>query len=364
MSRACPWFAIRPGRRSSAGTSSRNALGGEGGRETYRARVRGLAGFDRIFAVKCLRRRPGVAISRTDPFITSGKTHRDRHRCSRGARARRGRHRRRGHRGDRVHSWARPRALPRMGAGLRRAGHRRTMMPRRGGRSSWPTSAAEIAGALAAMHALAPPLVHGGLSPRNVIVTTRGGIKVLDVGLGAAALKGGDALSQRALAYAAPSSPGVEPTAPSDVRALGAMLFELATGELPAAGRRPAPAARRMLETAVASPWPNSSPACSRKIRPCARAPPRPPKILASHWADIPGCLDGFRDGVARCATSPPSSRMHRRPTGCPLPAIESARPKDSAFLLGHPVHAAAGPAPVSSAPPRASSSLPTRPPG
>ena len=48
-------------------------LGGEGGRETYRARVRGLAGFDRIFAVKCLRRRPGLVISRTDPFITISK---------------------------------------------------------------------------------------------------------------------------------------------------------------------------------------------------------------------------------------------------------------------------------------------------
>src|ERR1700690_2971020 len=37
-------------------------IGVEGGIETYRARVRGLAGFDRIFAVKCLRRGRGGPI--------------------------------------------------------------------------------------------------------------------------------------------------------------------------------------------------------------------------------------------------------------------------------------------------------------
>ena len=50
-------------------------LGAEGGRETYRARVRGLAGFDRIFAVKCLRRHAGPVGSRTDPFLVAADTH-------------------------------------------------------------------------------------------------------------------------------------------------------------------------------------------------------------------------------------------------------------------------------------------------
>jgi hypothetical protein len=44
---------------------------------------------------------------------------------------------------------------------------------------------AEVAGGLAAIHALAPPLVHGGLCPRNIIATARGGIKVARRGIAA-----------------------------------------------------------------------------------------------------------------------------------------------------------------------------------
>jgi hypothetical protein len=223
-----------------------DCLGSEGGRETYRARVRGLAGFDRIFAVKCLRRRPGVVVSRNDPFLAAAK------RIGSVLDARVARvldadvmdgvavavtefvH---GLDLDRFREWAQ--VSGELATGSEPAAEK------------WQKYVAyigaEIAGALAAMHALAPPFVHGGLSPRNVIITERGGIKLLDAGLALASQKGGDAFSQRALAYAAPALSGTDPTPASDIRALGAMLFELAVGELPPPGVT-STAARKVLE--------------------------------------------------------------------------------------------------------------------
>ena len=260
-------------------------LGAEGGRETYRARVRGLAGFDRIFALKCLRRRPGVVISRSDPFLTTAKrlTSVTDTRVVRmldadvidGA-------------GIVVTEFIHGLDLERFREWAQVSGELATGSD--SAAQKWQKLVAylgsEISGALAAMHAIAPPLVHGGLSPRNVIITTRGSIKVLDVGLGAAAQKGGDALSQRALAYAPPGPPGVEPTAPSDVHALGAMLFELATGEL----RPPevtSAAARRMLE----SSWPAMAEFIASMMAEDPALRPRAAKaveILAGAWSEIP----------------------------------------------------------------------------
>ena len=255
-------------------------LGAEGGRETYRARVRGLAGFDRIFAVKCLRR-PGVVISRTDPFLTAAK------RTGSVIDARVARvldadvidgvalavtefvH---GLDLDRFREWAQ--VSGELASGADPAAEK------------WQKHVAyvgaEIAAGLAAMHALAPPLVHGGLSPRNVIVTERGGIMLLDVGLGIGAHKGGDVLSQRSLAYAAPGPPGAEPTAASDVRALGSMLFELGAGELPPPGMTSA-AARRMLE----SHWPAMAELIASMLAEDPALRPRAAQaaeLLASHY--------------------------------------------------------------------------------
>ena len=260
-------------------------LGADGGRETYRARVRGLAGFDRVFTVKCLRRRPGVTISRTDPILLVAKrsTSVTDPRVARvldadvidgaavvvtefvqGLDL------------DRFREWAQ--VSGELATGNEPAAEK------------WQRYVAylgaEIAGALAAMHALAPPLVHGGLSPRNVIVTTRGGIKILDVGLGVAVQRGGDVPSPRSLAYAPPGPPGAEPTAASDVRALGAMLFELATGEPLQPGVTSA-AARRMLEPnwlAVAE-FIASMLAEDPALRPRAT---RVAEVLAGRWAGTP----------------------------------------------------------------------------
>ena len=260
-------------------------LGVEGGRETYRARVRGLAGFDRIFAVKCLRRWSGSPISRADPFITTAK------RMAGVTDARVARvldadvidgvavavtefvH---GLDLERFREWAQ--VSGELASGTDAAAVKWQKLVAYIG--------AEIAGGLAALHAMAPPFAHGGLSPRNVIATARGGIKLLDAGLAVAAQKGGEAFPQRSLAYAAPGPVPAEPVASGDVRALGAMLFEFASGELPPPGM-PSAEARRLLETA----WPAMAEFIASMLAEDPALRPRAAKaaeILANCWAEIP----------------------------------------------------------------------------
>jgi serine/threonine protein kinase len=299
-------------------------LGAEAGRETYRARVRGLAGFDRVFIVKCFRRRPGVAISRTDPILLTAKrsTSVTDPRVARVLEADvidgaavvvtefvQGLDL------DRFREWAQVSGELAVGTDPSAENWQRRVA----------YLGAEIAGALAAMHGIAAPLVHGGLSPRNVIVTARGGIKILDAGLGMAAQKGGDAPSARAHAYAAPGPPGAEPTVASDVRALGAMIFELATGEPPQPGMTSA-AARRMLEPL----WPPmaefiaSMLAEDPSLRPRAT---RVAEVMAGVWAGIPeatmatdlaALVQNFSAFVADGAQG----------TGTPAPALEPPEPE------------------------------------
>ncbi len=264
-------------------------LGSQGGLETYRARVRGLAGFDRIFAVKCMRRRRGDPINLNDPFIKTAR---------------------------RTASISDPRVarvldadvidgvaiavtefvhgldLERFRECAQVAGVLATGSDEAA--EKWQKIVAyigaEVAGGLSAMHALSPALVHGGLTPRNLFASARGGIKVLDVGLRSTAEKeaekAGDSTPRRAAGYTAPELTAAEPSPSSDVRSLGAILFELATGELPPPAAA-SPAVRKILD----SLWPSMADfiagllADDPALRPSAT---EAAKILADHWADIP----------------------------------------------------------------------------
>ena len=155
-------------------------LHGEGMLETWRARVQGLAGFDRMFAVKCLipgslSRRPHAA----EDLLLSART---------------------------VAKLKDARFAGVMDSGLAPGSafvateliHGVSLRALReyvygrasedGGRpTAWPAMllhlGAEIAGALAAAHGAPGALVHGALAAGSVMVTPQGGIKVLDLGL-------------------------------------------------------------------------------------------------------------------------------------------------------------------------------------
>gem|GEM_PF-3406798 len=100
---------------------------------------------------------------------------------------------------------------------------------------------AEIAAALCATHSIAPPLVHGALGPGNVIITSRGQVKVVDFGLRNAVIPTRGSGGRRILSeYAAPEMLlAGDGSIEGDVFALGAMLFELATGKSPPSARNP-----------------------------------------------------------------------------------------------------------------------------
>jgi len=111
--------------------------------------------------------------------------------------------------------------------------------------------AAQIAGALAFAHQHG--VLHGDLKGTNIIVTSEGNTKLLDFGLGRRIPRSGmgevtsaclplteTGATAGTLPYLAPEVLRGNPTSPqSDVWALGVLLYQMATGELPFLGATP-----------------------------------------------------------------------------------------------------------------------------
>jgi hypothetical protein len=111
--------------------------------------------------------------------------------------------------------------------------------------------AAQIAGALAFAHEHGT--IHGDLKGSNIIITPEGNIKLLDFGLGRRIPRTGMAevttsclalaeagATAGTLPYLAPEVLRGSPTSlPSDIWALGVLLYQMATGELPFRGATP-----------------------------------------------------------------------------------------------------------------------------
>ena len=200
-------------------------LGGEGPFETFRARVGGLGGFDHVYALTALT--PGALGRR--PHAAEG--------LLRAARA--------------AGTVKDPRVAAVLESGLAPGSAfvvaefvhgitlRELIECLENGSVSLPVGAswahvvaalgADIAGGLAAAHALAAPVVHGALSLSNVMLTPQGTVKLLDFGLYAAVHTPAEiaqAPSRRGLT--APELGGGGGFAPAaDVFALGAVLQRL-----------------------------------------------------------------------------------------------------------------------------------------
>ena len=88
-----------------------------------------------------------------------------------------------------------------------------------------------VASALAHSHSRG--LIHRDVSPRNIFLTTDGGIKLIDFGIARPATDSTGTAAIGTLRYAAPEQLAGQPRTQSDIYSLARVAIEMATGELP-----------------------------------------------------------------------------------------------------------------------------------
>lgn len=175
------------------------------------------------------------------------------------------------------------------------------LMQERGGSLAPRETLPLIRGALSALaHAHTNDLIHRDIKPENIMVTPEGTVKVTDFGL---ALGRGDVrLTQEGLIvgtvlYLAPEVVMGQPAdARSDLYAIGAVFYELLTGQPPFVGDDPVTIISHILNTAVPSPAqlaPGLPPGLEQLIQQLlAKDPAQRPASAAATLAALPESVE------------------------------------------------------------------------
>jgi serine/threonine-protein kinase len=202
------------------------------------------------------------------------------------------------------------------------------------GRLPWSEAvaiAAEVAAALTAAHGQEPAIVHRDLKPENLMLTTSGGVKVMDFGIGKVlqAMRKGTTGSVGTLAYMSPEQIDAAPVDHrADLYALGLVLYEMLAGHAPFQSESP----RALLEmqcTAPPPPLPEDARAgLPRGVeRLLSRLLAKAPADRPSSATEVVAALEPFvsSDGLATAPMSAGNSLIAPA-LSSPSPSLSSSR--------------------------------------
>ncbi|MCC6176488.1 MAG: protein kinase [Chloroflexi bacterium] len=195
----------------------------------------------------------------------------------------------------------------------------------------------QIAAALEYAHRAG--LVHRDVKSQNVLVTTDGHVKVADFGIAVAL--GERSITQTGMVigsvhYMAPEQAEGRPTTPaSDVYALGVVLYEMATGQLPFTAESPLAIARMHLDEPPVPPQqlnPRLPPTIGETILAClAKDPASRPASAALVAAALRGQRARARDRTEVVSAVAGPARQAARQTG--RRAVRQQPPPDRATM-------------------------------
>jgi serine/threonine protein kinase len=190
--------------------------------------------------------------------------------------------------------------------------------------------AAEIARAVAAAHEAG--IIHRDLKSRNVMIDRSGRARVLDFGLALRLSQDGTAGASFAgsPSYMAPEQLSGEPLGPpTDVHAIGVLLYEMLTGRRPYAGENHAAVLYAVLQL---QPEPPSKlvPTSPAVERVCLRCLEKDPKRRFASARPLADALGAILEGKPLPDDVSPSKRVPHRPAVVPTrsdrPRIEDAK--------------------------------------